>query len=86
MERAIDFLENKKSEQVKLAPTWSEWRDLNPRPLRPERSTLPNCATPRNIVTIVSKVKILKILYYSIHIKSRNFLEYLTLYYLSDIL
>ena len=26
---------------------WSEWRDLNPRPLRPERSTLPNCATPR---------------------------------------
>ena len=26
---------------------WSGWRDLNPRPLRPERSALPNCATPR---------------------------------------
>ena len=25
----------------------SGWRDLNPRPLRPERSALPNCATPR---------------------------------------
>ena len=23
------------------------WRDSNPRPLRPERSTLPSCATPR---------------------------------------
>jgi hypothetical protein len=30
--------------------TWdflSGWRDLNPRPLRPERSALPSCATPR---------------------------------------
>lgn len=26
---------------------WSEWRDSNPRPLGPEPSTLPNCATPR---------------------------------------
>src|SRR5213596_591311 len=26
---------------------WSGWRDLNPRPLRPERSALPSCATPR---------------------------------------
>jgi hypothetical protein len=25
----------------------SGWRDSNPRPLRPERSTLPSCATPR---------------------------------------
>ena len=25
----------------------SGWRDLNPRPLRPERSALPSCATPR---------------------------------------
>src|SRR5690625_670740 len=25
----------------------SGWRDLNPRPLRPERSALPGCATPR---------------------------------------
>ena len=25
----------------------SGWRDLNPRPLRPERSALPRCATPR---------------------------------------
>ena len=27
---------------------WSEWRDSNPRPLGPEPSALPNCATPRN--------------------------------------
>src|ERR1700733_7495822 len=27
--------------------TQSGWRDLNPRPLRPERSALPSCATPR---------------------------------------
>ena len=28
---------------------WSRWRDSNTRPLRPERSALPNWATPRNI-------------------------------------
>ena len=28
--------------------TWSGWRDSNPRPLRPERSALPNCATARS--------------------------------------
>jgi hypothetical protein len=26
---------------------WSGWRDLNPRPLAPKASALPNCATPR---------------------------------------
>ena len=26
---------------------WSGWRDLNPRPQRPERCALANCATPR---------------------------------------
>ena len=34
---------------TKLAPTWSEWRDSNSRPLGPEPSALPNCATPRKI-------------------------------------
>jgi hypothetical protein len=29
------------------ALTQSGWRDSNPRPLRPERSALPSCATPR---------------------------------------
>src|SRR5580704_13036746 len=29
------------------AKTQSGWRDSNPRPLRPERSALPSCATPR---------------------------------------
>src|SRR3954471_9287042 len=29
------------------ALTLSGWRDSNPRPLRPERSALPSCATPR---------------------------------------
>lgn len=34
----------------RLSPglTLSGWRDLNPRPLRPERSALPSCATPRS--------------------------------------
>ena len=27
--------------------TWSGWWDLNPRPQRPERCALANCATPR---------------------------------------
>ena len=27
--------------------SWSEWRDLNPRPLGPEPSAIPNFATPR---------------------------------------
>jgi hypothetical protein len=27
--------------------SWSGWRDSNPRPLRPERSALPDCATAR---------------------------------------
>ena len=30
----------------------SGWRDLNPRPLRPERSALPSCATPRCAMSI----------------------------------
>ncbi len=29
--------------------TWSGWPDLNRRPLRPERSALPSCATPRRL-------------------------------------
>jgi hypothetical protein len=32
--------------------TKSGWPDLNRRPLRPERSALPSCATPRRITTI----------------------------------
>ena len=35
------------------ASDWSRWRDLNPRPLRPERSALPNWATPRNTTVIL---------------------------------
>ncbi len=30
---------------------WSEWRDLNSRPYGPEPYALPNCATPRLIMT-----------------------------------
>ena len=32
---------------------WSEWRDLNSRPLGPEPSALPNCATPRKTTMII---------------------------------
>ena len=34
----------------KVALTWSGWRDLNPRPLVPQTSALPSCATARNSV------------------------------------
>ncbi len=37
-----------------MALDWSGWRDLNPRPLRPERSALPSCATPRCVKTLRS--------------------------------
>ena len=39
---------------------WSRRRDLNPRPLGPEPSALPNCATPRSFAAIfysISKAK-----------------------------
>src|SRR5690625_1509187 len=36
------------------ASVWSGWRDLNPRPLRPERSALPSCATPRYCPAILA--------------------------------
>ena len=41
-----DALEIKKAEP-KFRLELSGWRDLNPRPLRPERSALPSCATAR---------------------------------------
>ena len=34
---------------------WSGWRDLNPRPLDPQSSALPNCATARERVTVVRR-------------------------------
>ena len=37
----------KKPKQFAFGFFWSEWRDLNPRPLPPQGSALPNCATPR---------------------------------------
>ena len=40
---------NKKAvtNDIKSVTTWSRWQDLNLRPLRPERSALPNWATSR---------------------------------------
>ena len=40
---------DKKTKESFCSPLlfWSEWRDSNPRPLGPEPSALPNCATPR---------------------------------------
>ena len=37
----------KKTSSKKQTGFWSRRRDLNPRPLGPEPSALPNCATPR---------------------------------------
>ena len=34
----------------RVSTKWSGRRDLNPRPLRPERSALPTCATARQTV------------------------------------
>ena len=39
---------------------WSGRRDLNPRPLRPERSALPNCATPRGAVDCTRPLTVLR--------------------------
>ena len=38
---------NGNSTKISVPLRWSRWRDLNPRPLGPEPSALPNCATPR---------------------------------------
>ena len=38
---------SKRADQPAPHPVWSGWRDLNPRPLGPEPSALPNCATSR---------------------------------------
>ena len=35
-----------------MSPKWSGWRDLNPRPLGPKPSALPNCATPGSCVLL----------------------------------
>ena len=35
---------------------WSEWGDLNSRPLEPHSSTLPNCATPRYKIILLVQV------------------------------
>ncbi|EPH41698.1 hypothetical protein STRAU_5235 [Streptomyces aurantiacus JA 4570] len=32
-------------------PSWSGWRDLNPRPSAPKADALPSCATPRRCDT-----------------------------------
>ena len=79
-------LKEKDSTFVKPFLFWSEWRDLNPRPLRPERSTLPNCATPRKNPIELNLINIPYVLYYLNKIKSRKFLQYLTLGFWGDIL
>src|SRR5581483_7403962 len=38
--------------------TWSGWRDLNPRPLDPQSSALPNCATARGSRTLVRRAPV----------------------------
>src|SRR4051812_34487552 len=43
-----------------LPERWSGRRDLNPRPLRPERSALPNCATPRGAVDCTRPLTVLR--------------------------
>ena len=48
----VQILSNKRKSKQHLAVLlafWSGWQDLNLRPLRPERSALPNWATSRNM-------------------------------------
>ena len=42
----IPFMTCEKGEAIPLPFAWSEWRDLNPRPLGPEPSTLPSALHP----------------------------------------
>ncbi len=42
------------------AYSWSEWRDLNPRPLGPEPSAIPNFATPRRSIIIMNDFPLVK--------------------------
>ena len=43
-----------------FSPFWSRRRDLNPRPLGPEPSALPNCATPRTVNIISNRARFCK--------------------------
>ncbi len=43
---------NKKELSLDSSLFWSERRDLNPRPLHPQYSALPDCATLRRLVFI----------------------------------
>ena len=44
------------SESVRIIRMWSEWQDSNLRPLGPEPSALPSCATPRDQIIIAQSV------------------------------
>ena len=59
---------------------WSEWRDLNPRPLPPQGSALPNCATPRllfcNMRDYTIDDSLCQVLFEKKHFLFRIFLEF----------
>ena len=57
----VDVRNNEKESRQKPAPfLWSRRRDLNPRPLGPEPSALPNCATPRTVNIISNRARFCK--------------------------
>src|SRR5690554_2595129 len=50
-QKFVRIMSEKIKKPLKISGLWSissGWRDLNPRPLAPHASTLPDCATPRN--------------------------------------
>ena len=52
---------NKKSKILhRILDFWSRRRDLNPRPLGPEPSALPNCATPRRLLYYIKRRSVLQ--------------------------
>ena len=50
----------KRADESQLSFPWSRRRDLNPRPLGPEPSALPNCATPRTVNIISNRTRFCK--------------------------
>ena len=59
---------------------WSEWRDLNPRPLGPEPSTLPSALHPEIVAGFPDNICCTQILYTGGAVLSNEILHFLCFY------
>ena len=48
----VSFNKKRRRERLKSATTWSEWGDLNSRPLGPEPSALPTALHPETALSL----------------------------------